>query len=345
MFLKTRRSSSRSSSATLVGVYVLAFARLTSAQAFLPPAGEGNVTVTYQNSLAHGHLDLNGNPMPGPSCCDPVRVQAIEWEVEYGLRDRLALAVSLPFISSRYGGPFPHPVDIEGHPSEEDDGTYHSTFQDFDVGLRFNVKARPVTITPSIEVIVPSHHYPSLAHSAPGKDLRALVVGGAVGGFLDRLLPGLFFQAQVSYAVVQEIVGIRPNRSRLNAEMGYFITPRLAIRFLGSYQVTHHGLDSILFAGPDSVAVIHGHPEIPYTAEYRFNHDRLQRNNFLNLGGGVGFAVNDAVEFFVAGANTLWGENIHPLRGFTIGTNIHFRVRPSGVRHLTTPQQLASIRD
>lgn len=293
-----------------------------------PPAGEGNVTVTYQNSLGHGHLDLNGKRMPGPSCCDPVRVHAIEWELEYGLRDRLALNVSLPFITSKYGGPFPHPLDLAGHPSAEDDGSYHGTFQDFAVGLRFNVKARPVSITPSIELIVPSHHYPSLAHSAPGKDLRALVVGGAVGGFLDRV-PGLFFQAQMSYAEVQEIVGIRPNRSRVNAEIGYFITPRLAIRILGSYQVTHNGLDSILFAGPNSVARIHRHPEIPYTSEYRLNHDRLQRNNFLNVGGGIGLAVNDDLEIFAAGANTVWGENIHPLRGFTFGMNMHLRIHPN----------------
>ena len=315
-------------SLALVGVCLVASARVATAQAFLPPAGEGDVTVTYQDSLAHGHLDLNGNPMPGASCCDPVRTHSIGWEVEFGVHDRLAFNVSLPYISSRYGGPYPHPVDLEGHPSEMDDGTYHGTFQDFHGGMHFNVKARPVSITPFAEVIIPSHHYPSLAHSAPGKDLRALVIGGSVGKFLDAVLPGLFFQTQVSYTVVQEIVGIRPNRSRADAEVGYFITPRLAVRFLESYQVTQNGLDSVLFAGPDSVARIHAHPEIFYTTEYKRNHDRLQRSNFLNLGGGVGFAVNESVEIFAAAAKTVWGESVHPLRGLSVGANFHFRTRP-----------------
>src|SRR5207237_3374470 len=124
----------------LIAVCFMALARVVSAQAFLPPAGEGDVTVTYQDTLSHGHLDLNGNPMPGPSCCDPVRTHAITWEVEFGVHDRLAFDVSLPYISSRYGGPYPHPLDLEGHPSDLDNGSYHSTFQDFHVGMSFNVR-------------------------------------------------------------------------------------------------------------------------------------------------------------------------------------------------------------
>jgi hypothetical protein len=329
---RPRPSCSPCSRVVLITACVVACECLVSAQAFLPPSGEGNVTVVYQDSLADGHLDLNGNRMPGASCCDPVRTHSIGWDVEFGVHDRLAFNLSLPYISSRYGGPYPHPVDVEGQPSEMDNGTYHGTFQDFHIGMRFNLKARPVSVTPFAEVIIPSHHYPSLAHSAPGKDLRALIVGGSVGKFLDAVLPGLFFQTQVSYALVQEIVGIRPNRSRVDTEVGYFITPRLAVRFLETYQVTHHGLDSVLFAGPNSVALIHGHPEIAYTTEHRRNHDRLQRSNFFNLGGGVGFALNDSVEIFAAAARTVWGESVHPLRGLSVGTNLHFRTRPGTPR-------------
>jgi len=108
---------------------------------------------------------------------------------------------------------------------------------------RFRIVSHPVTITPFAEAIIPSHHYPSLAHSAVGKDLRALVVGAAAAGFLDALNPRLFFQTQLSYAVTQEVGGIGPNRTRRDAEVGYFITPRLAIRFFEGYQVTQNGLD------------------------------------------------------------------------------------------------------
>src|SRR5262249_17439921 len=165
----------------------------------------------------------------------------------------------------------------------------------------------------------------SLAHAAVGKDLRAYVVGGAGGGFLDAFLPRLYFHTEVSYAFVQGVVGIHPNRSRVEGELGYFITPRLAVRFLESYLVTHHGFDLSSFT-PMTTGVIHGtETEIP--PEYRRYHDQLQRSNYLNLGGGVSFALNNSMEVFANAATMVWGENVHPLRGVTAGVNTHFSTR------------------
>jgi hypothetical protein len=187
------------------------------------------------------------------------------------------------------------------------------------------VARRPFAITPSGEVIIPSHHYPNLAHAAAGKDLRAYVVGVAAGGFLDAFLPRMFFHTQVSYARVQEMVDIRPNRSRVENELGYFITPRLSVRFLASYQVTHDGFDLESFT-PMTSAVIHSQGvEIP--PSYRRYHDQLQRSNYLSLGGGVGFALNNSMEVFFDVAQMVWGESVHPLRGTTVGVNTHFRTR------------------
>ena len=296
-----------------------------SAQAFLPPAGEGNLTISYQNLFARGHWDLNGDRMTGDSGYDPTQGHAIVMEAEFGLSNRVALNASLPYIRSRYEGTHPHLVGGTGPVQEWDNGDYHGTFQDFRIGVRYNLTRRPFAITPSFDTIIPSHHYPNLAHAAVGKDLRAYIVGGAVGGFLDALLPRMFFQTTVSYAWVQEVVGIRPNRSRVEGELGYFITPRLAVRFLESYQVTHDGFDLLSFT-PMTDALIHG-TDIHIPPEYRRYHDRLQRSNYLSLGGGVGFALNDSLEVFFDAAQMVWGESVHPLRGITVGVNTHFSTR------------------
>ena len=324
MFARTIPSSSHVVAA-LATVCVLFASRPASAQAFVPAAGEGNVTIAYQNLFARGHLDLNGDRMTGPSGTDPVQGHAMTVEAEFGLTNRLAVNASIPYIRSKYGGSMPHLVGGVGPVQEWDDGTYHGTWQDFHLGLRFNIVARPLAVTAFAGGIIPSHDYPSLAHAAVGKDLHALVVGAAAGGFLDRLAPGLFFTTQYSYTRTEAIVGIRPNRSRVDAEVGYFVTPRLAVRFLESYQVTHDGFDLISFK-PMTNALFHSDgTEIP--REYRRYHDQLQRANFLNLGGGVGFALNDSVEIFAAAAKTIWGESIHPLRGVSVGANVHFRTR------------------
>lgn len=290
----------------------------------MPAAGEGSVTIAYQNLYARGHLDLNGDRMTGESGRDPTQAHAIVVEAEFGVSRRIAVTVSLPYIRAKYGGSAPHLVAGVGPIQEWDDGTYHGTFQDLHIGARYNITTRPFAITPFADVVIPSHHYPSTAHAAAGKDLRAYVVGVAAGGFLDSVLPRLFFQAHVSYARVQDVLDIHPNRSHLDTEVGYFITPRLAVRFLESYQVTHHGIDLISFATPMTEGVVHDHPEIPVVGLYRRNHDRLQRSNYLTLGGGVGFALTDSLEVFANAVNMVWGENVHPLRGITVGLSTHF---------------------
>src|SRR5262245_22191564 len=173
----------------LVGAGLLIGPRAASAQAFLPPPGEGNVTISYQNLFARGHWDLNGNRMGGDSCCDPTQGHAVVMEAEFGLSNRVAVNVSLPYIRSRYEGTHPHRVGGVGEIREWDNGQYHGTFQDFRFGVRYNVARRPFAITPSFEAIIPSHHYPNLAHAAVGKDLRAYIAGGAVAGFFDAFLP------------------------------------------------------------------------------------------------------------------------------------------------------------
>ena len=308
----------------LAAACLMFVARVAAAQAFVPPVGEGSVTVAYQNLLARGHLDLNGDLMTGASGADRVYTHAAVWEVEYGVTSRWALHAVLPFITSRYDGDAPHRPQGIGPPREWDDGTYHGTFQDFRFGARYQITSRPVVITPLVEVIIPSHHYPSIAHAAVGKDLRALVMGGAAGAFLDAISPRLYFQAMAAHAVVQEVLDIRANRSYVNGELGYFITPRLVVRFLEAYQLTHHGLDVIGFL-PMTEALIHGHEEIPLTGAYRGSHDRLLRSNYLTLGGGVGFALADSVQVFANAVNMVWGENVHPLRGITIGVSTQFR--------------------
>jgi hypothetical protein len=270
--------------------------------------------------------------MIGDSCCDPTQGHAMVMEAEFGLSNRLAVSGSLPFIAAKYEGTHPHRVGGVGEIREWDNGQYHGTFQDFRVGVRYNVARRPFAITPSFDAVIPSHHYPSLAHAAVGKDLRAYVAGVAVGGFLDAFLPRLFFHTQVSYARVQRLIGVHPDRSRVDGELGYFITPRLSVRFLESYLVTHDGIDLLTFT-PMTEGVFHD-TGIPLTSETRRYHDQLQRSNYFTLGGAVGFALNDSVEVFVDGAKMVWGESVHPLRAVTVGINTHFSTRRAAARRV-----------
>jgi hypothetical protein len=315
----------------LIGVSLAVFSHVASAQAFLPPAGEGNATVSYQDTSTRGQLNNAGEVIS----VDSTAARSLMWDAQFGLNDRLAVNASLPFITAKFaGGPSPHLVGVHGQPSDLDNGTYHGTFQDVHFGVRFNIlRSRRMALTPFAEAIIPSHHYESLGQSVVGRDLRTLILGAAVGGFVDALLPGVYFQTEFSHAVVQEVLGIRANHSRIDSDVGYFVTPRFSVRFLESFQITHDGID---FIGPYPPAFsVHSGGAI--TRNHRLNHDRLLRSNFLNLGAGVSFAVNDSLDLSVSAAKMAWGENVQRLRDVTVGANWHFRTRRGGLQ--PSPQQ------
>jgi hypothetical protein len=301
-----------------------------SAQAFIPAAGDGTVSVSYQSVVTRGQHGVSGTWFPNaPQLAelpqDSTNTHASVWYVEYGLSDRLAVHASLPYMQVRYEGPIPHTIGFKGQPSDLDDGTYHGSFQDFYFGVRFKALESPrFALTPFAEVIVPSHQYESLAQSAVGRDLRALVFGAAVGGFADRLLPGLYFQTRISYAVVQQAVDIRPNRTAIDSAVGYFITPRLGIQFIQTFQLTHDGIDWV--GAPDFLAL---HDGRPMNDEYGRNHDRLVRANSLNLGAGVAFELSQRIGLFATFTKLTWGENLPPPRSMTVGMNWTFQTRRS----------------
>ena len=308
--------SSAAATLTLVALGVGVLPGRALAQAWVPPRGDGVVTITYQDTLARGHLFDDGRLVPGEQ--DLVHAHAFTSEIEWGLTDKIALNVALPFVAAKYRGNDPHPVNSRGEPKPIDDGLYHGGAQDFRFGLRYGLKAGALAVAPFAEGIIPSHHYEGLGHAAIGKDLRAFLMGVSVGGFLDSVAPGLYFQTRLSYGVAQEVAGIRPNRSSLDSEVGYFVTPRLAVRFLESLQITHDGLRILREAPPPDFAD-------PQVVILVLNHDRLLQNTFLNLGGGVGFALTDSLDMFAAVVGTVWGRNVHPHRGVTVGLNRHFR--------------------
>jgi hypothetical protein len=329
------RLPSRTGLSWVVGCSALlcGFASPAAAQAFIPEPGQGTVSLSYQFVQTRGQHGASGewfsnapqlDQLPG----DQTDTHALVWYVEYGVTKRIAVHASLPYIKGRYEGPIPHDIGFDGQPSNLDDGNYHGTFQDFYVGTRFKLlESSRFALTPFVEAVIPSHQYESLAQTAVGRDLRALVVGAAVGGFADDLLPGLHFQTRISHAFVERAVDIRPNRTGIDSAVGYFVTPRLAIQFIQTFQFTHDGID---FVGPPDFIVPHS--GAPMTEEYQRNHDRLTRANSLNFGAGVAFAFTERLGFFATFTKLAWGQNIPPPRSIIVGMNWGFQTRGLAVR-------------
>jgi hypothetical protein len=279
----------------------------------VPGKGWGNVSIGYKNLYVKDHLDMLGNRLDRGR----IRSNILSIDLDYGVTRRLAVHVGLPLSTEKYTGISPHKL-----PQVEfiDDGTYHGGFQDFRFGARYNlVRGGPVVITPFVEGVVPSRDYVTFAHSAVGRGVRELLVGtnvGWQGG--ESFLPNAFLQTRINYSFVERVLNESHNRTNIDAEVGYFVTPRLAVSAIGSYEIHHGGLDW------DSSKPINDQ----WTSEELLNHDALMRADQFDVGGGVAFLVNKSTSVYANYLTMAWGINGHALNsGVIVGVNVRFRTR------------------
>src|SRR4029453_9376435 len=87
---------------SLVVAVLHAVADPAYAQPWVPPTGEGTVSLTYQNYYVKGHyVGLEGVPTTDTGATHSKSLVA---EVDWGLPKSIGLTVSLPYIASKYTG-------------------------------------------------------------------------------------------------------------------------------------------------------------------------------------------------------------------------------------------------
>jgi hypothetical protein len=281
-----------------------ATASRAEAQAWLPLRGEGSVAIQLQDAFSKSHFVPVARVDIGH-----INTKSVVFDLTYGVTDKFALDVSLPYIASKYDGPQPHPTSL-------DDGSYHSTFQDFRFALRYSVRAGKLAVAPFVGSILPSHSYQYYAHAAPGRRLHELQAGAYLAGLLEDWIPGGFVQVRVGYGFMQSVADVQHGRGLLDVEFGDFLTERFRVFAMANGQLTHGGID-IPFIGPI------GLPNV-----MRSEHDRIDRTHFLNVGGGASFSVTDTIDVFGSFLTSVANRNGHDLtRGINVGMSWSFNSR------------------
>ena len=270
------------------------------AQAWVPEKGAGTVSATYSNMYVRNHVDGAGvrNPALGR-----IRTNIIVSSLEYGITDKLALNADVAHVASKYtGNQLLH--------GPKDTGSYHPTFQDAHIELRYNALRRAWVVTPFIGTTIPTHDYEVRGHSAPGRGFHELLVGVNVGRQLEGLLPDAYVHTRYSYAILGRFDGLSLNRSNAECEVGWFATRSLSLRFISAFQKTHGGIIT---------------PLEPDLEEHeREFHDRITRANVIDLGGGVGFAVSKYFRIHAAYLTNVYSRNNHAAGGFLVGISWSF---------------------
>lgn len=265
------------------------------AQAWLPPRGEATLSLGLQRISAADHVFSHG---------ERVDRGRMSWhhalpDLSYGVTDRFALRVTLPYVISRYDGVNPH---RPGGQLTTDDGNWHGTFQDLRLEAKYMATTGSVVLTPFLAVVLPATSYETHAHAAAGRHLREVMAGVYAGRRLDPLLPEAYAHARYSFAVPERVLHVSNNRSNASLELGYFVTPRITVRTLGNFQKSHGGWRIPEDAPP-------GSPLFPF-------HDQLARDDSVTVGAGASMAVTGSIDVsvmafrYVAGRNTTAGSGV-----------------------------------
>ena len=273
------------------------------AQAWLAPRGEASFSLGYMNNWVNEHVFDDGVPFDGGR----IDTQAVNLNLGYAVTDRFTFNLGLPFVTSRYQGDQPH---ARNGVVTLDNGHYHGTFQDFRFEARYMAKTGSLVITPFLGVGVPSHGYEYFGHSAVGKDIKEVQAGVSVGRRLDPVLPNAYFQGRYGYAIPEHVLGISHNRSNIDLELGYFVTPALTLRSVGLVQVSHGGFHELRdIATPEDFE----------------HHDQLARTNFFELGFGAAYALTRSLDGYAFWLKTISARNTHMIAGaISIGISVNF---------------------
>ena len=286
--------------AAATAVAVLVAPALAGAQAFTPPAQVGSVTLSWQWVDNTGHILTDGTLFPrGQSVTTSLLA-----EVDYGVTDRFAATLSIPFVFARYTGDLP---PFSGLPRDSC-RCWNESFQDFSFAGRYRFGDEFWTVTPSVRVVIPSHDYPYRGEAVVGANLNQAVVGVS-GAWRLVPLPKASIQAGYTYAITETIEGIRPNRSNVFTSFGYALTRSLYVHGGALFVKTHGGLVAFDIAGAP--------------IDQQLQADRLLKMRFWHLTGGVSYSTRFADLFFSI-EPYVWGRDTHDGVAYNIGATWYF---------------------
>jgi hypothetical protein len=262
--------------------------------------GHGWLSIGYQNTYIDGFFV----PIPGGKApIGAVRVQSISLDAEYFITDRWSGHLGIPFIESRYGGDSPHCVSqappqcrgavvpVVPHPESKflDDGHYHGTWQDWNIGLAYHANVGDYLITPSVTAYIPSHNYTFFAQAAPGQDLRKLEVAVDLAHQFE--LSNLYYRVRLGHVFAEKTLGQSIDHNRLDLELGYFLNDTWTVKAFA--------------VGKKGNGYTGGYDQ---TTELWYHHDQRAMHNYANVGAGFDYRIDEKNTLSATVQRLVWGQ-------------------------------------
>ena len=270
------------------------------AQAWLPSKGTFSYSIDYTSVLNKKHFT---NDTCYPDCDQPSEVdvghtdnQVLSFSASYSPTDRISINASLPYVRTRQRD---HGTPPGSHDTEIDDGTWHSTITDLQFTVNYQLVTGAFGLAPYVGAVIPTHDYTTFGHSAPGRGLNEYWVGAYAAMSLNEWIPRTYVQLRGNYAFVEEVVGVEHDRINAVLEIGYFPSPAWNVRVMVSEQWTDGGIN------------VPVDPAKPDSEELFLHHDQLAAEEFVAVGGGATWIVNERVSVYAFYLQAIEGTNAH----------------------------------
>src|SRR5688572_1957872 len=149
------------------------------AQAWVPPAGIGLVSLVYQTISNTNHRLTDGTLFDG---YDSVS-RGVLFNLDYAFTDRFSVSIGVPYLGSKYTGPEPSFFGL----AVDDCFCWNHGWQDFGFTARYNLANGAFALTPSVSLGVPTHNYDYFGEAVLGRNLNEIRLQVDVGQRLDAI--------------------------------------------------------------------------------------------------------------------------------------------------------------
>ena len=263
--------------------------------------GSGQFVLTYHFNTTDGFESSIGDLPIGS-----IDTHVMNFELQYALTDRLTIIVGVPYVRKRYNnGPLPHDPLLLDPPrpyiENVDLGDWNSDFQDFNIGAKYQIREGAFSVAPFVNLGIPSNEYPFYGNAAIGQQLTRLQVGSSLMWY-----PGLsnaYYSADISYVFVEKTLGVSVNYWNIRAEAGYQFGARMTGRLFG------------LLKKGSGLSVPDDFPGFPdqLTDELWYQHDRMLKHNYMNIGIGFDWVLNDRYSVSSNYMTMIWADQVNIL--------------------------------
>jgi len=270
-------------------------------------AGHGSISLGFLASMSEG-LKIDNN-FTAPS--GTVHSHGLALDLDYNIADAWTAHVGIPYISNKYDGKAPHcpttvpsacahaPVLSPAHPESQflDDGEYHSTWQNWSLGLAYQTIVNDYVITPSVTAYIPSHDYTFFANAAVGQDLWFLEVAATLAHQFE--LSNFYYRVGYGYVFSEKTLDTTVSHHKINLELGYFVNDRLSLRAFGIGRVGHG------YGARTLIPLTQGQ-----TNDYWFHHDQISEHNYFGAGFGLDYEFNPLYTLTASAQRLVWGQTV-----------------------------------